>query len=238
MPRRRTAPERARSARDSAGPRQRQSSQGGTRPPAQKGERLARQGAALPRGKPRGAGHCAAHRLRWDRGGSLPHRAALWTATPCTGVRDRPRSCHGSPIGATSPRTTRRRSRRPSERPNKECLVLFGAAPPCQDFSPIGPGEGHQGARGRLFSVSAEFMQAIFDDLPGYNTASIFENVLMNSADAKTVMAHYHRSANGWGYVVRVGDTAWYDSPGSCGNSTPGEPTSTCSRSSLKSSQS
>ena len=57
------------------------------------------------------------------------------------------------------------------------------------DFSPIGPGKGHQGARarGRLFSASAEFMQAIFDDLPGYNTASIFENVLMNSADAKTV---------------------------------------------------
>ena len=65
--------------------------------------------------------------------------------------------------------------------------MLFGAAPPCQDFSLIGPGEGHRGARGRLFSASAEFMQAIFDDLPGYNTASIFENVLMNSADTKTV---------------------------------------------------
>ena len=48
-------------------------------------------------------------------------------------------------------------------------------------------GEGHQGVRGRLFSVSADFMQAIFDDLPGYNTAFIFENVLMNAADAKTV---------------------------------------------------
>ena len=71
--------------------------------------------------------------------------------------------------------------------PNKECLVLFGAAPPCQDFSPIGSGDGRQGARGRLFSVSADFVQAIFDELSGYNTASIFENVLMNSADAKTV---------------------------------------------------
>ena len=27
-------------------------------------------------------------------------------------------------------------------------------------------------------------------------------------------MAHSHRSANGWGYVVRAGDATWYD-PGS-----------------------
>ena len=28
---------------------------------------------------------------------------------------------------------------------------------------------------------------------------------------ANAPMAHPHRSANGWGYVVRVGDIAWYD---------------------------
>ena len=104
-------------------------------------------------------------------------------------VRSRPRNCHGSPtrgdITKDDPKKVAATIREAD--PNKDCLVLFEAAPPCQDFSPIGRGEGHQGATGRLFSVSADFVQAIFDDLPGYNAASIFENVLMNSANAKTV---------------------------------------------------
>ena len=53
--------------------------------------------------------------------------------------------------------------------PDNERLVIFETAPPCQDFSPIGPGEG---ARGQLFVASTDFMQAIFDELPDHNTAS------------------------------------------------------------------
>ena len=52
---------------------------------------------------------------------------------------------------------------------------------------PDWPRGGPPGRQETPLLASADFMQAVFDELPGYNTASIFENVLMNAADAKTV---------------------------------------------------
>ena len=48
-----------------------------------------------------------------------------------------------------------------------------------------------------------------------YADAFFLEGELRHKAGwvpANAPMAHSHRSANGWGYVVRVGDTGWYDS--------------------------
>ena len=42
--------------------------------------------------------------------------------------------------------------------PNAEAMVVWCAAPPCQDFSRIAQGAGHQGDRGRLFEESVAFM--------------------------------------------------------------------------------
>ena len=47
-----------------------------------------------------------------------------------------------------------------------------------------------------------------------YADAFFLEGELRHKAGwvpANAPMAHPHRSANGWGYVVRVGDIAWYD---------------------------
>ena len=48
-----------------------------------------------------------------------------------------------------------------------------------------------------------------------YADAFFLEGELRHKAGwvpANAPVAHHHRSASGWGYVVRVGDTAWYDS--------------------------
>ena len=48
-----------------------------------------------------------------------------------------------------------------------------------------------------------------------YADAFFLEGELRHKAGwvpANAPMTHSHRSANGWGYVVRVGDTTWYDS--------------------------
>ena len=42
--------------------------------------------------------------------------------------------------------------------PDGQCMVIFIAAPPCQDFLRIGDRAGHQGERGYLFNFTAKFI--------------------------------------------------------------------------------
>ncbi|CAE7894086.1 unnamed protein product, partial [Symbiodinium necroappetens] len=69
--------------------------------------------------------------------------------------------------------------------PNAEAMVLWCAAPPCQDFSRIAKGVGHQGDRGRLFEDSVAFMDELRSILRRHRFAFLYENVEMEAAAAK-----------------------------------------------------
>ncbi|CAE7860723.1 unnamed protein product, partial [Symbiodinium necroappetens] len=69
--------------------------------------------------------------------------------------------------------------------PNAEAMVLWCAAPPCQDFSRIAKGAGHQGDRGRLFEDSVAFMDELRSVLRQHRFAFLYENVEMDAAAAK-----------------------------------------------------
>ncbi|CAE7884041.1 unnamed protein product, partial [Symbiodinium necroappetens] len=69
--------------------------------------------------------------------------------------------------------------------PNAEAMVLWCAAPPCQDFSRIAKGAGHQGDRGRLFEDSVAFMDELRVILRQHRFAFLYENVEMEAAAAQ-----------------------------------------------------
>ena len=47
--------------------------------------------------------------------------------------------------------------------PASEAMVIWAAAPPCQDFSVIASQKGHEGERRRLFLTSVGLMEEIRD---------------------------------------------------------------------------
>ena len=67
------------------------------------------------------------------------------------------------------------------------CLIIFSAAPPCQDFSRVTDGPGHNGARGGLFLQTVEFMTEVRRLVAPRRFGFIFENVEMATADAKQI---------------------------------------------------
>ena len=69
--------------------------------------------------------------------------------------------------------------------PNAEAMVVWCAAPPCQDFSRIVQGAGHQGDRGRLFEESVAFMDELRAALKSHRFAFLYENVEMSAEAAK-----------------------------------------------------
>ncbi|CAE7869448.1 unnamed protein product, partial [Symbiodinium necroappetens] len=69
--------------------------------------------------------------------------------------------------------------------PNAEAMVLWCAAPPCQDFSRIAKGAGHQTERGRLFEDSVAFMDELRSVLRQHRFAFLYENVEMDAEAAK-----------------------------------------------------
>ncbi|CAE7872527.1 unnamed protein product [Symbiodinium microadriaticum] len=69
--------------------------------------------------------------------------------------------------------------------PNAEAMVVWCAAPPCQDFSRIATGAGHQGDRGRLFEESVAFMDELRAALKSHRFAFLYENVEMGAEAAK-----------------------------------------------------
>ncbi|OLQ00255.1 hypothetical protein AK812_SmicGene17093 [Symbiodinium microadriaticum] len=69
--------------------------------------------------------------------------------------------------------------------PNAEAMVVWCAAPPCQDFSRIAQGAGHQGDRGRLFEESVAFMDELRAALKSHRFAFLYENVEMSGEAAK-----------------------------------------------------
>ncbi|CAE7897784.1 unnamed protein product, partial [Symbiodinium necroappetens] len=69
--------------------------------------------------------------------------------------------------------------------PNAEAMILWCAAPPCQDFSRIAKGAGHQGDRGRLFEDSVAFMDELRAILRQHRFAFLYENVEMEAAAAQ-----------------------------------------------------
>ena len=87
--------------------------------------------------------------------------------------------CAGGPAGTSGP------GGRPGARALRfiEAMVVWCAAPPCQDFSRIAKGAGHQGDRGRLFeeSVADELRAA----LKSHRFAFLYENVEMGAEAAK-----------------------------------------------------
>ncbi|CAE7595796.1 unnamed protein product [Symbiodinium sp. CCMP2592] len=71
--------------------------------------------------------------------------------------------------------------------PTGECTVVVTAAPPCQDFSRIGPATGHAGERGSLFLLTVDMFNQILADLSDRRVAFLFENVVMEPADAAKI---------------------------------------------------
>ena len=69
--------------------------------------------------------------------------------------------------------------------PNAEAMVVWCAAPPCQDFSRIAQGAGHQGDRGRLFEEFVAFMDELCAALKSHRFAFLYENVEMSAEAAK-----------------------------------------------------
>ena len=68
--------------------------------------------------------------------------------------------------------------------PEQRCAVIWIAAPPCQDFTPVRDAPpGHSGSRGSLFLQSDNFWKAIAEKLGSRPTGWMYENV---------VMAHEH----------------------------------------------
>ena len=97
----------------------------------------------------------------------------------------------GPPVGGTSrglhPRLPPRCRR--SGSPEREAMVVWCAAPPCQDFSRIVQGAGHQGDRGRLFEESVAFMDELRAALKSHRFAFLYENVEMSAEAAKVSSA-------------------------------------------------
>ena len=65
-----------------------------------------------------------------------------------------------------------------------ECIIIFTAAPPCQDFSRVGDRDGHAGSRGYLFNFTAEFIDELRRRLAPRRFGFLVENVEMTPADA------------------------------------------------------
>ena len=65
-----------------------------------------------------------------------------------------------------------------------ECIIIFTAAPPCQDFSRVGDRDGHAGSRGYLFNFTAEFIDELRRRLAPCRFGFLVENVEMTPADA------------------------------------------------------
>ena len=65
-----------------------------------------------------------------------------------------------------------------------ECIIIFVAAPPCQDFSRVGDRDGHAGNRGYLFNFTAEFLDELRRRLAPRRFGFLVENVEMTPADA------------------------------------------------------
>ena len=63
-------------------------------------------------------------------------------------------------------------------------MILFTAAPPCQDFSRVGDRDGHAGNRGYLFNFTAAFLDELRRRLAPRRFGFLVENVEMTPADA------------------------------------------------------
>ncbi|CAE7389000.1 unnamed protein product, partial [Symbiodinium pilosum] len=89
-----------------------------------------------------------------------------------------------------------------------------------RDGATLAPTERWGGRRWRPFTPDLAPTRCNKSELPpGLQAALLAIAALLEQVrhkagwvPANAPMAHHHRSANGWGYVVRVGDTAWYDS--------------------------
>ena len=71
--------------------------------------------------------------------------------------------------------------------PNAEAVIVWTAAPPCQDFSRITDGPGHQGERGSLFLTTVELMQKIRCLSALRRFGFLYENVVMQPIMADDV---------------------------------------------------
>ena len=71
--------------------------------------------------------------------------------------------------------------------PEAKAIVLWAASPPCQDFSRVAEGRGHDGDRGGLFSVALDFYDELVQELHEFTVVSLWENVVMKKSDADVV---------------------------------------------------
>jgi hypothetical protein len=94
--------------------------------------------------------------------------------------------------------------------PSGDCMVLWVAAPPCQDFSRVLEARpGHEGDRGRLFSDAIEFMDGIRKLIPGRRFGYLYENVDMGY-DAAGVVSKLLGSQPVW---ACPSDLGWISRP-------------------------
>ena len=93
--------------------------------------------------------------------------------------------------------------------PHQKCMVLWMAAPPCQDFSRVREDRpGHTGDRGGLFMHTVRLMQEVFKGTGNRPTGYIYENVVMAKADAKLISAEL-----GAPVLACAGDFGWVTRP-------------------------
>ena len=93
--------------------------------------------------------------------------------------------------------------------PHARACVLWAAAPPCQDFSRVASGQGHDGERGGLFLVAADFYEELKAELPDHVVVSLWENVVMNKKDADVVS----KKLNMEPVIVCASDFGWISRP-------------------------
>ena len=94
--------------------------------------------------------------------------------------------------------------------PRKEAIVIWTAAPPCQDFSRVRPdGPGHSGERGGLFLKTVDFHRRLEHRLAGRPFGFIYENVQMTKDAAATVSTKLGVDP----VLVCAGDFGWITRP-------------------------
>ena len=93
--------------------------------------------------------------------------------------------------------------------PQHRCMVLWLAAPPCQDFSRVRDERpGHTGDRGGLFLHTVDMMQKVFRTTGNRPTGYIYENVVMAKADANLISDQL-----GQPVLACAGDFGWVTRP-------------------------
>ena len=144
-----------------------------------------------------------------DRCGALPHPPGVRNATP-GGVREVDRACHNVQRHRTPWVQCRCGITKDDAEadPDAHATVIWVAAPPCQDFSFVTEGKGHDGERGGLFLHTINVMLAVQQLTAPRRFGFLYENVAMVNYHAQAISDALHVEpvyvcASDFGWVSR-----------------------------------